>query len=133
MTTITVDATSGFTTTGTLLIGTEQITYTGVTTTTFTGCSRGANNTTAASHSDDAVVSQTWTSIDTGRTNATKFSFKRYNFTGTDKLLWTDGANRASFYDGSSVTNITHSSAPSAPSIAEVFQNHVFLLSLIHI
>lgn len=127
VTTITVDATSGFTTTGTLLIGTEQITYTGVTTTTFTGCSRGANNTTAASHSDDAVVSQTWTSIDTGRTNATKFSFKRYNFTGTDKLLWTDGANRASFYDGSSVTDITHSSAPSAPSIAEVFQNHVFL------
>lgn len=127
VTTITVDATSGFTATGTLLIGTEQITYTGVTTTTFTGCGRGANSTSAAEHSDDAVVSQTWTSIDSGRTSANKFSFKRYNFAGTSKLIFADGANRASFYNGSTVTDITHSDAPSAPSIVEIFKNHVFL------
>ena len=127
VTTITVSATSGFTATGTLLIGTEQITYTGINVTQFTGCSRAANNTTAAAHSNSAVVTQTWTSIDSGRSNAKKFSFRRYNFTGTDKLIWADGANRASFYNGTSVTDISHSSAPSAPSIVEVFQSHVFL------
>ncbi len=42
--------------TGTILIGTEQITYTGFSTSgseiTFTGCTRGANGTTAAAHTD---------------------------------------------------------------------------------
>lgn len=58
VTTITVDRTSAFPTSGTLLIDSEQITYTGTTSTTFTGCTRGANSTSAASHSDDAVVEQ---------------------------------------------------------------------------
>ena len=33
----------------TIFIGNEQITYTGTSSTTFTGCTRGANDTTAAS------------------------------------------------------------------------------------
>ena len=45
VTTITVASTTNFSTQGTLIIGTEQITYTGKTSTTFTGCSRGANST----------------------------------------------------------------------------------------
>ena len=53
---LTVDTTSGFPTSGTLLVGTEQITYTGTTSTTFTGLDRGANSTTAATHSDDATI-----------------------------------------------------------------------------
>ena len=36
---------------GTLLIGSEKITYTGKSSNTFTGCVRGVNGTTAASHS----------------------------------------------------------------------------------
>ena len=54
-TTVVVDSVSNFPATGTLLIGTEQITYTGITneTNTFTGCTRGANNTTAATHLTD--------------------------------------------------------------------------------
>ena len=57
VTTITVDSTSTFPSSGRMTIGSEDIDYTGVTATTFTGCTRGANSTSAASHSDDAVVS----------------------------------------------------------------------------
>ena len=53
---LTVDTTAGFPTSGTLLVGTEQITYTGLTSTTFTGITRGANSTTAATHLDDASI-----------------------------------------------------------------------------
>ena len=45
-----VDTTAGFPTSGTLMLGTEQITYTGIgSSTTFTGITRGANSTAAAS------------------------------------------------------------------------------------
>lgn len=57
VTTITVDDASSFPSTGTLLIDSEYITYTGTTSTTFTGCTRGANGSTAESHNDDSVVS----------------------------------------------------------------------------
>jgi len=49
-TTITVASTSGFDSTGTLHIGNEEVTYTGTSSTTFTGVSRGANSTTASAH-----------------------------------------------------------------------------------
>ena len=56
VTTITVDSTTGFPTTGIILIDQELILYTGKTSTTFTGCTRGADGTTAAAHDDNAVV-----------------------------------------------------------------------------
>ena len=56
VTTITVDSTEDFPSAGTINIGSEKITYTGVTSTTFTGCTRGADGTSAASHSDNAEV-----------------------------------------------------------------------------
>lgn len=55
-TTIIVDSTSGFPSSGTLTIETEKITYTGKSSTTFTGCSRGSGDSTAASHSDGETV-----------------------------------------------------------------------------
>ena len=58
VTTVTVDSTSGFEDIGTILIGDEQITYTAKTATTFTTCTRGANSTTAAAHSDDVTVTR---------------------------------------------------------------------------
>jgi len=66
VTTITVDSTAGFSTpTGTLLIDSETITYTGTTGTTFTGCTRGVSGTpgsgAAASHADNAAVVQATT------------------------------------------------------------------------
>lgn len=62
-TTITVVSTTGFTSpSGTIQIDAEVITYTGTTATTFTGCARGVNNTTATSHASGAAVSQGSTS-----------------------------------------------------------------------
>lgn len=51
-----VNYTKFFPTTGTLLIDSEQMTYSGVTNTTFTGLSRGVNGTTAAQHAVGALV-----------------------------------------------------------------------------
>ena len=56
VTTITVDSTADFPSAGTITIGSEKISYTGITSTTFTGCTRGASSTTAASHSDNAEI-----------------------------------------------------------------------------
>ena len=58
VTTITVASTTGFDSTGTLFIANEQITYTGTTSTTFTGCTRGAGGTTASSHASGVTVAQ---------------------------------------------------------------------------
>jgi hypothetical protein len=57
-TTITLDSVFQFPTTGTLLIGSEQITYTGTNTdsNTITGLTRGANGTTATTHADNTAV-----------------------------------------------------------------------------
>ena len=56
--TITVDSVSQFPATGTLLIDSEQITYTTLNSSanTITGLTRGANGTTAASHADNEEV-----------------------------------------------------------------------------
>jgi hypothetical protein len=76
-TTITVDATVSFPT-GTvgpppsrIDIDTELITYTGKTATTFTGCTRGASGSTAASHSDNAVVANATSWVDWGEESNT--------------------------------------------------------------
>ena len=55
-TSIVLTSASGFGTSGTVLIGNELITYSGVSTNTLTGCVRGASGTTAASHSSGATV-----------------------------------------------------------------------------
>jgi len=57
-TTIVVVSTSAFTASGAIWINGEYITYSGKTATDFTGCTRGADGTTAASQSNGAVVSQ---------------------------------------------------------------------------
>ena len=58
VTTITVASTTDFSSTGTLHIGGEQITYTGITGNDFTGCTRGANSTTAAAIANSTTVTQ---------------------------------------------------------------------------
>ena len=58
VTTITVSSTSGFDSSGTIHIANEEITYTGTTSTTFTGCTTGANSTTAASIASGVQVAQ---------------------------------------------------------------------------
>jgi hypothetical protein len=56
VTTITVNDTTGFPTAGYITIDAEAISYTGTTGTTFTGCTRGADGTTAATHVDLSQV-----------------------------------------------------------------------------
>ena len=59
VTTITVASTTDFDSAGTLFIGNEQISYTAIgSSTTFTGCTRGANSTTAASIASGVTVAQ---------------------------------------------------------------------------
>ena len=61
-TSIVLDSISGFPTTGTnyILVGTEEISYTGVSgTTTLTGITRAVRGTTRAAHSDGATVTNT--------------------------------------------------------------------------
>ena len=56
----------------------------------------------------------------------TKVRFSKYNF-GTPKVVLTDGINPAATYDGTTYTQITHSSAPTDPKFSAIFQNHLFL------
>jgi hypothetical protein len=56
VTSIVLTSATGFGTSGTVLIGTELITYSGVSTNTLTGCVRGASSTVAAAHTSGAVV-----------------------------------------------------------------------------
>tara|TARA_R100000654_G_scaffold68586_2_gene97660 strand:- start:410 stop:865 length:456 start_codon:yes stop_codon:yes gene_type:complete len=57
VTTISVENTRPFTTSGTVQIGDEKITYTGIDSTNLTGCTRGAASTSAASHiAKDLVI-----------------------------------------------------------------------------
>lgn len=60
VTTITVDDTYDFPEQGRFRFDNEEITYTAKTPTTFTGCTRGARGTRAASHSDNAVVNNAY-------------------------------------------------------------------------
>jgi len=55
---IDITSSTGFDTAGTIFIENEEITYTGISTNTLTGCTRGANSTTAATHDNGTSVAQ---------------------------------------------------------------------------
>jgi len=124
--TITVDSTTGFSSSGTLQINDELFTYTGVTSTTFTGVTRAATGTTAANHALDDVVSESWTERDTGRTSAGKYSFERYNFDGNEKIIVVDGTNAPTIFNSSlSATDVSESSVAGS-TIVVAFKSHMF-------
>ena len=56
--TLTLTSTTDLSSTGTVYIGSEQVTYTGITGNDITGCTRGANSTTASAHSSGVAVTQ---------------------------------------------------------------------------
>ena len=67
-----------------------------------------------------------WTSIDSGRTSAAKYSFERFNFDGNDKLIVVDGTNDPTVFNTSfSATDITTSSVEGAKHVV-AFKNHMF-------
>ena len=57
-TSVTVDSTSGFSPSGRIIIDSEVIGYTSTTSTSFLGLTRGLESTTAASHLDDAAITE---------------------------------------------------------------------------
>ena len=60
-----------------------------------------------------------WSSIDTGRTSAGRYRFEEYNFTTNEnRLIFADGANFASFYNGTTVVDIKGSTTISATGSA---------------
>ena len=124
--TITVDSTSGFSTSGTLQISDEIFTYTGVTTFAFTGVTRATSSTTAANHSTDDTVSESWTQRDTGRTNAGKYNFERFNFDGNDKLVLVDGTNAPVVFNSSMSATDVSESAVSGSKFVAAYRNHMF-------
>ena len=56
--TLTLTSTTGFDASGTIYLGGEQVTYTAISGNDLTGCTRGANSTTAAIHADGVFVAQ---------------------------------------------------------------------------
>ena len=86
LTTITVDSTSGFPTSGQISIDDETITYTGKSSTTFTGCIRGSKGTTAIHHLDNAVVTN-----NTAPPSVTNGEFKPTCGVGFYGRLWLGG------------------------------------------
>ena len=128
---ITVISTTGFSSSGTLQIDDEQFTYTGITSTTFTGVTRAINSTTAAVHSASSdttrtVVSESWTERDTSRSNAVKYSLERFNFNGSDKLILVDGANAPVIFNTSIAATDVSESAVAGASIVTSFREHMF-------
>ena len=124
--TITVDSTTGFSSSGTLQINSEIFTYTGITSTAFTGVTRATSTTTAAAHALDDVVSESWTERDSGRTSAAKYDFERYNFDGNEKIIVVDGANAPTIFNSSMAATDVSESSVSGSTIVTVFKSHMF-------
>jgi len=77
VTSIVLTSATSFPTSGTILIDSEKITYTGKSTNTLTGCVRGALSTTAASHTNTTAVNEVITTINLFETNAVLDSEKK--------------------------------------------------------
>ncbi len=123
---LTVDSTTGFSASGTIQIGDEKFTYTGVTANSFTGVTRAVSSTTAAVHVTNSSVSQDWTQIDTNRTNASKYQFERFNFDGNEKIILVDQVNAPVVFNTSlSATDVTDSSVAGSTVVA-AYRNHMF-------
>jgi hypothetical protein len=123
--TITVPSTLGFSSSGTLQINSEIFTYTGKTSTTFTGVTRAVSST-AAAHAKLDVVSESWTVRDTGRTSAAKYHFERYNFDGNEKIICVDGVNAPVIFNTSmAAADVSDSSVAGAKTVA-AYRNRMF-------
>ena len=71
-----------------------------------------------------------WAEIDSGRTGAGRYSFFRYNLGGTDYIVWADGANHASKYDNTTVTDLNATGAPADPAFVTGFKEALFFAGM---
>jgi hypothetical protein len=123
--TITVPSTLGFSSSGTLQLNSEIFTYTGKTSTTFTGVTRAVSST-AAAHSKLDVVSESWTVRDTGRTSAAKYHFERYNFDGNEKIICVDGVNAPVIFNTSMTAADVSDSSVAGSTVVAAYRNRMF-------
>jgi len=127
---IKIDSVLGFPSSGTVQIESEIFTYTGVGATVFpnelTGVTRATSSSNAALHLGNVVVSTTWTQIDTGRTNAAKYRFERFNYNGTDKIIFVDEVNAPVVFDSSFNAVDVSNSAVSGSKFIASFKDHMF-------
>jgi len=123
---IILTSSAGFSSTGTVQITDEIFTYTGVSDNTLTGVTRATSSTTAAAHALRDVVSLNWTSVDSGRTNAVKYRYERFNFDGTDKIIVVDETNAPTIFNAAgTATDVSESSVAGSKFIA-AFKSHMF-------
>ncbi len=92
---IDVVSTKQFPTSGTILIDSEQMTYTGKTATSLTGVTRGANSTTAATHTSGATIG----------TTALRVAHRNHGMHGTSNNVTIAGVASGT-YNGVASTNI---------------------------
>jgi len=127
---IKVNSVAGFTASGTIQIEDEIFTYTGISATVspnqLTGVTRSTSGTGAAKHFSNVAVSTTWTQIDTGRTNASKYRFERFNYNGTDKIVFVDEINAPVVFDSSfNAVDVSNAAVAGSKFIAS-FKDHMF-------
>ena len=123
---ISVLSTSGFSSSGTVQINSETFTYTGISSTNFTGVTRATSSSTAATHSKADVVSENWTERDTGRTNAAKYHFERYNFDGNEKIICVDGVNAPVIFNAAMTAADVSESSVAGSTVVAAYRNHMF-------
>ena len=123
-TTITVVSTTAFPSSGTIQIDSEEITYTGKTATTFTGCTRGANSTTASFHPDGAYVYNRTSTAAVSNSGGPTYGKSPFNLTSGESstITWTYAADSTgNVYFSSSVRNsgVTATSATENSNMVE--------------
>lgn len=126
-TTVNVLSTSGFASpSGSILIDSEVISYAGVTSTSFTGCTRGASSTTAAAHTGSVGVAQYTTGVTVNCASTTGFAAS-----GTFYITANGSAPEAISYSGVTSTSFTgctrgvNGTPPSAHAAADAILQYV--------
>jgi hypothetical protein len=117
---ILVASTSNFTATGSILIESEVISYTGVTATSFTGCTRGASGTTAAAHTGALGVSQYTTGVTINCTSASVFAASGTIYIGSEGISYS-GKTGTSFTGCTRAANGTTPSAHASGDLISQF------------
>ena len=147
VTTITVDSTTAFSASGNILIDSENISYTSKNSTQFLGCTRGLSGTgsgAAASHADNAIVTQSTTFTGWGSPAATGIGIQLrlwsqsnfgedliFNPRGGALYYWANAASASTFnrgqYLGPSTAIVTKSGTITTDSSCPTVANFVMV------
>ena len=147
VTTITVDDTTAFTAAGNILIDSENISYTSKNSTQFLGCTRGLSGTgsgAAASHADNAIVTQSTTFTGWGSPAATGIGIQLrlwsqsnfgedliFNPRGGALYYWANAASASTFnrgqYLGPSTAIVTKSGTITTDAYCPTVANFVMV------